>query len=396
MTPPKLLHILGSSAFGGDSVLVLEMGRAAREAGFEVDVLATDPVFQDRIRQEGLGLIDLDVIRREVRPFWDTRGLLRLTRFLRDSSYAVVHTHTSKPGIVGRLAATRAAVPVIVHTVHGFAFHEETSRLPRLVYTAIERRASHWCDLIVTVSEHHRAVALHMGIGAPGKVVAIPNGVPVSRTEVSRPVETVRAELGIGDRLMVLSTGRLAEQKGLEYLIRAVPLLGTTADHVRVVMAGDGPLRDELGALITELGVEEVVVLLGFRSDIGDLLAAADVVALPSLWEGLSISLLEAMAAGKPIVTTSIASNAEVTGNGRAAVLVPPKDPAALADALVDLVAVPARRRELGDIARVEQANRFGMQPMLQAYLDQYSRLLREKCGVDPSGDALTVDTRHD
>lgn len=395
MTRPRLLHILGSSAFGGDSVLVLEMGRAAREAGFDVDILATDPVFQDRIKEEGLGLVDLDVIRREIRPVWDTRGLVRLTRYLASTSYSVVHTHTSKPGIVGRLAASRARVPVIVHTVHGFAFHEETGSLARLAYAAMERLAARWCDLIVTVSEHHRDVALQMGIGTAGKVIAIPNGVPAARAHATRSSEDVRAELGLGNRLMVLSTGRLAEQKGLEYLIRAVPLLGSRASDLKIVLAGDGPLLHDLAALIGDLGVGDTVDLIGFRSDIGDLLAAADLVVLPSLWEGLSVSLLEAMAAGRPIITTAIASNVEVTGNGRAAVLVPVKDPAALAAAITALVADADLRLDLERRAQAEQSSRYGMQPMLDAYLEQYQRLLRAKTVTSSTGGAPIVDTNH-
>ena len=128
MTPPRLLLVKGSAPFGGDCVLMLELGRAATERGFEVDVLATDPHFRDLITEQGLGLVDLDVIRREIRPLWDLRGLLRLTSYLRRTPYSIVHTHTTKPGIVGTLAARRAGIPSVIHTVHLFPFHEETGR----------------------------------------------------------------------------------------------------------------------------------------------------------------------------------------------------------------------------------------------------------------------------
>ena len=379
MTPRKILHIKGSAPFGGDCVLMLELGRAAQERGFEVDVLATDRHFREMIREAGLGLVDLDVIRREIRPLWDLRGLGRLTSFLSKSSYALVHTHTTKPGIVGTLAARRARVPAVLHTVHLFPFHEETGRVTTAAYVAAERLSARWCDRIVTVSEYQREWALRVGIGKPEQIVAIPNGVPIERARPARSPAEVRAELGVGKAFMILSTGRLAEQKGLEYLIRAAVLLRNDIPGARIVLAGVGPLERRLSKLVTDLGVADTVSLVGHRSDVGDLLAAADLVALPSLWEGLSISLLEAMAAGKPVVTTTIGSNREVTNDGETAVLVPPKDAESLAAAIRSLAADEERLAELGRRGRSAQLERYTLQRMLDSYLDEYDRLLRKE-----------------
>jgi glycosyltransferase involved in cell wall biosynthesis len=379
VTPPRLLHIKGSSPFGGDCVLMLELGRAAQAQGFEVDILATDPHFRDMIREEGLGLVDLDVIRREIRPVWDFRGQQRLTAFLSRSSYSLVHTHTTKPGIVGTLAARRARIPAIMHTVHLFPFHEETGRLATAAYVGAERLAARWCDRIVAVSEFQRDWALRAGIGRPEQIIAIPNGVPAERVQPSRSPTDVRAELGIGDAFMMLSTGRLAEQKGLEYLIRAAALLPNDMPSAKIVLAGVGPLETQLSRLVSHLGLGDTVKLVGHRSDVGDLLAAADLVVLPSLWEGLSISLLEAMAAAKPVVTTAIGSNREVTNDGETAVLVPPKDAVSLAAAIRSLAIDRTRLEELGRRGQEAQLERYTLQRMLDAYLDEYDRLLRQK-----------------
>ncbi|MGH3135632.1 MAG: glycosyltransferase family 4 protein [Gaiellaceae bacterium] len=392
MTRPKVLHIHGSSKFGGDSVLILELGRAARERGFEVDVLATDPRFQEAVREENLGLVDLDVIRREIRPLWDLRGLLRLTRFLSGSRYTLVHTHTTKPGVVGTLAARRAGIPAVMHTVHLFPFHEETGRAVTAAYVGAERVAARWCDRIVTVSEFQRDWALRVGIGSPTKVISIPNGVPTERAQPKRSRADVRAELGIGGGIMVLSTGRLAEQKGLEYLIRAAALIRDDLPEARIVLAGDGPLRGKLSQLVSDLRLEEAVSVLGHRSDVGDLLAASDLVVLPSLWEGLSISLLEAMAAGKPVVTTSIGSNREVTNDGETAALVPPKDPESLAGVMRSLASDRSRMKELGARGQQVQRERYALPRMLDAYMDEYDRLLRQK-SVQPRARRVQVET---
>ncbi|MGH3066653.1 MAG: glycosyltransferase family 4 protein [Gaiellaceae bacterium] len=373
---PRLLLIKGSAPFGGDCVLMLELGRAARERGFDVDVLATDPHFQAMIRSEGLGLVDLDVIRREIRPLWDLRGLIRLRRFLARSPYAIVHTHTTKPGIVGALAARRAGVPAVMHTVHLFPFHEETGRIVTAVYVAVEKLAARWCDRIVAVSESQRDWALRAGIGRPGQVVAIPNGVSTDRATPRRSRADVRAELGLrDDELVILSTGRLAEQKGLEYLIRAAALLRDDLPDARILLAGDGPRRDRLAKLVSSLELDGRVVLLGRRSDVGDLLVASDLVVLPSLWEGLSISLLEAMASARPVITTSIASNREVTNDGEAAVLVPPKDVESLAEAIRSLAADVPRQHELARRGQEVQRERYELHRMLAGYMAEYERL---------------------
>lgn len=375
--PKRVLHVVGSSKFGGDSVLVVELARAARDRGFAVDILATDPHFQDLIRQNGIGLVDLDVIRREIRPAWDLSGLVRLSGFLSRTPYTIVHTHTSKPGVVGRLAAHHNRVPAIVHTVHLFGFHEGSPRIPSAVYAGIERRAAHWCDRIITVSEYHRDWALRVGIGTPEKVVAIPNGVPDHRAAADVDPRLVRASLGLGDDdFVIVSTGRLAEQKGLEYLIRAMPAVLSAVPDAVVLLAGEGPLIVPLSRLVDELGLASRVRLLGFRADVADLLTAADLVALPSLWEGLSISLLEAMAAGRPVVTTTIGSNREVTRDGAVADLVPPKDAAALATAVISLAGDPQRREALGRAARTEQQTRYTIDRMLAGYMEQYDILL--------------------
>jgi glycosyltransferase involved in cell wall biosynthesis len=389
---PRLLHIKGAG-FGGDSVLIVELGRAAQEQGFHVDVLAADRRFQELILEAGLGLVDLDVIRREIRPLQDARALGALTRLFSRSGYTIVHTHTSKPGVLGRLAARRAGVPAIIHTPHLFPFHEESGRLATAAYVRCERVAARWCDRIVTVSDFHREWALRLGIGRPGQVISIPNGVPPDRVVSRRSREEVRRALGVGDRFMVLTSGRLAPQKGVEYLVRAAPRVRDSVPGVRIVVVGDGPLEQQLSRLAVELGLEDTVQLLGFRSDMAELLGASDLVVLPSLWEGLSISLLEAMAAAKPIVTTTLGSNREVTDDGRAARLVAPKDVEGLAAAIVALEASPDERDELGRKAHEIQRERYSIQRMLDAYLAEYERLLRQAHAAVPSHELQAAET---
>ncbi len=377
----KVLHIVGDSKFGGGTVIIVQLAQLAQQIGWQVDILSTDLETQKQAGQLGIGVKKLDVIWRETRPLRDLQGLYNLVSFLRNSDYALVHTHTSKGGGVGRLAARIAKVPVIVHTVHGFAFHEGSPCFQIWLYASLERLAARWCDRIVTVSHFHRDWALELGIGNLHKVLAIPNGIPKKRTEPTRPAAQVRGELGVApDELVILSTGRLATQKGLEDLIDAVPLLNEGLHcSFRVLLAGEGDLRSDLESRIKNLGLQEQVIFLGFREDIGDLLAASDIVTLPSLREGLSIALLEAMAAGKPVVTTTIGSNCEVLHHGETGLLVPPRSPQKLAEALSILGRDEAFRKRLGLRAQQVYRELYTLEHMLQAYQAMYETLCEEK-----------------
>jgi glycosyltransferase involved in cell wall biosynthesis len=385
-SPVRVLHVVGESRYGGAARIILRLGQIAEAEGWHVDVLTTDPIFQQAVRQFGLGLVDLDVIRREIRPIWDLGGLVRLRRFLRRESYQVVHTHTSKAGFVGRLAARLAGVPVIIHTAHGFAFHESSPAPPRIFYSALERIASRWCDRIVTVSEFHRTWAIELGMSDPQRIVAIPNGIAdIARTRRASLAD-VRHEMGAGpDDLVILSMARLAPDKGLEYLIEAASILPRVGRRMQFVIAGDGPHRDHLEYLASARGVSDRVKFLGFREDVGDLLAATDLIVLPSLREGLSIALLEAMAAARPIIATSIGSQREVAAHAEMARLVPPSDALALSQAILHLAADPALMNRLAANARAVYESRYTEARMLHAYRQLYLDLLRSKCAVGPA-----------
>jgi glycosyltransferase involved in cell wall biosynthesis len=377
----RVLHITGDSKFGGGSIVILRLAELAKQQGWQVDVLTTDLAFQEALNKSEIGVAPLDCIWRNIHAVRDLHGLYRLSAFLRRAGYALVHTHTSKAGFVGRLAAKMAGVPVVVHTVHGFAFHEWSSPLTVRAFAALEKLAAYAADSVVTVSEFHRDWAERLGIGSPNKLIAIPNGISLERVRPSRSRVQVRTELGFDlDEYVILSTGRIAPQKGLEYLIQAIPSvysrLGRT---LKVVLAGEGSALSAIEDQAKLLGIEPQVRFLGFRSDIGNLLEAADLVVLPSLREGLSIALLEAMAARKPIVTTSIGSNLEVTMGGAVALLVPPKNSVALAEAILHLACNPQEADRLAQPAYSHYLATYTEEQMLAAYLEKYRQLLRCK-----------------
>ncbi len=377
----RILHIVGDSKFGGASVLIIKLAQKAKEIGWEADVLTTDSTFQKELYKHGISFINLNVIWRNIRPLKDIYGLFKLYWFLKKNSYTIAHTHTSKGGFIGRLAARLAGVPVIIHTVHGFAFHEESSSLKVFIYSKLERLAAHWCDTIITVSNFHREWALKLRIGTQKKIKTIVNGISEERIKPIHTIKGIKEKLGIAsNEFIILSIGRLAKQKGFEYLIDAMPKL---SDQIgigyKVLIIGEGPLRNILEEKVKLLKVQGEVKFLGFRKDISDLLAISDIVVLPSLREGLSISLLEAMAAGKPIVTTTIGSNMEVITHRETGILVPPKSSDKIVENILFLMKNKNLQKQLGNKAYQTFCECYTEERMLKEYIDEYIFICKEK-----------------
>jgi len=376
----KILHIVGDSKFGGGSVIVLRLAQKANDIGWSVDILTSDAVFKEFLKNQGCGVVELEVIWRKINPLRDLLGLYRLYRFLKKSNYTIVHTHTSKAGFVGRLAAYLAKSPIVIHTVHGFAFHEQSSLLEIYLYSFLERLASHWCDRIVCVSEFHKKWALRLAIANKNKIIAINNGIPENRILPSRDKGSVLKEINLTNEIVILFTGRLAPQKGVEYLLKSVPIIASKINMpFKILIIGEGPLRYYLDEIVEKLNIGRYVKFLGFRKDIGDLLNISDIVVFPSLWEGLSIALLEAMAAGKPIITTTIGSNLEVVKSEETALLVPPKNSESIAEAVIRLINNPEFAKKLGEEAKKTYQKKYTEEIMLNNYANLYFSLLKTK-----------------
>ncbi|MFA9430142.1 glycosyltransferase [Egicoccus sp. AB-alg2] len=368
----KILHVIGDSDYGGGSKIICQVAEASQRAGHRVEVLTTSPRFQQVLRDAGVAVLDRDWVRRRPDPWTDVRGVTGLTRHLRRGGYDLVHTHTTRGGMLGRLAAHRAGTPVIVHTAHGFAVAETDAGWKQRTYFALERLAARWCHYVVAVSGHHGRWAADYGVQPRIALRVIPNGVPDLPVVVPPPQPPAVA----GDAPRLLHFGRIAGGKGIDVLLVALArvraaLPADARPHLWV--AGDGPALDAERARAAALGLAGAVTWLGHRDDLPALLQAADVVVLPSLREGLSLALLEAMAAGRPIVASALGGNVEALDHGRCGALVPPDDADALASTMADLLAQPARAAELGVAARGRYLDVYRLERMLDDYLALYA-----------------------
>jgi glycosyltransferase involved in cell wall biosynthesis len=242
-------------------------------------------------------------------PLKDTLALLDLTVFLKRNFYHIVHTHNSKAGFLGRLAAKLAGVPVIVHTVHGFAFHDEEPLWRQVLFRNLERLGSHWCDKMVFISQPLIEWALRDHIVGEGKIVKIYSGIqldkfhPVKSNEKNR----LRKKWQLQQKDAVVGiVSKLWEGKGHSTLIEAFKRLKERIKTAKLVIVGEGYLYDELFSLVDTNGLRESVLFTGFQMDVSEIIATFDVAVLPSFFEGMGRVILEAMAMEKPVVASRV------------------------------------------------------------------------------------------
>jgi len=334
-----------------------------------------------RLDGEALAIPDADVrllpwLRHPVAPAHDAAAVLRLAAMLADVD--LLHTHSSKAGILGRAAARLARVPAVVHTVHGWSFNATQGATTRAAYVALERLAAEGTDRLVCVSEADRAMGLALGIGDASRYRVFRSGIDASlyaRDERAR--ERVRRELALDDRTIVVgSVGNLKPQKAPLDFVEAARHAHAEDPRLRFVYAGDGELRVEVEAAIAAASLTGVVRLLGWRDDIPALLAACDLFLLTSRFEGLPRAALQAIAASVPVVATDTGGIAEIVVSGESGVLVPVGDAEAAARAVLRLASDPLGRARLAAEARRRLNGTFDIGRMLRDLEEEYDRVL--------------------
>jgi len=326
---------------------------ALREQGHEVVGVCAPGDLVDRVRADGFR-VETMPLRRSANPFLNIRAGLALRRLFRDEGFDMVHAHTPVAAFVGRLAAAGAGVPRVVYTAHGFYFHEHMPPLRRSAHIAAEWMAGRFTDILFTQAEEDAQTARRLGLCRTGDVLAIGNG---SDPAVFHPPaadsahRAIRTSLGTpGDRTVILATGRLVAEKGYRELVEAMRDVDAELWVVGPRLASDHAegIEDVIRMVENDPGLRERIRFLGYRSDMPDLLRAADIFTLPSHREGMPRSIIEAMLTGLPVVATDIRGTREEVVDGETGLLVPVRDTAALAGALGSMVADAARRTDMG------------------------------------------------
>jgi glycosyltransferase involved in cell wall biosynthesis len=371
-----VLHLIGSLTSGGAErnlyYLAPEMARSRFSYG--ICCLLDRGELADEVESLGLPVSSLGY-----RKCLAGLAVFRLWRLLKRRRVKIIHTHLFECGVVGRLAAWLAGVPVIVTHEHGKTLWK------RWHHRWFERLAARRTDLRIAVSEDIRDLRLKHEHTPPEKIVVVANAVEPSRFEVPEAArDAKRAEIGVTGSVVVGTVGRLVEAKSYDMLLEIARDVSARRPDVKFILVGEGHLGGTLRRMRDTLGLADRVLFLGNRRDIPELLAAMDLYVITSQREGLPVSLIEAMMAAKPVVATAVGGIPENIVDGEDGVLVEPANRQAFVEAALSLLGDPRRMRELGRRARDKAVARYSACKILETLETIYVSLLVSK-GMVPS-----------
>jgi len=372
MDKPHIFHMIDGLTFGGAETLLRDLAAGLEMRGYRITVgYSTPGPFVSELEKKGLRLVRFPRLGL-IDPFLT----LRLARFMRKEKPQVFHTHLFKSDFHGRLAARLAGVPVVVSTLHNNDVWANNWLMGHLYgSTAV------WADRLIAVSEEVRQFHLQK-TGVPAdKLVVIQNAVDVKAfTGHEEEAKRIRAEFGIAsDAPLFGIVGRLKPQKNVPMFLQAAVEILREQPNARFLIVGDGPLMPELEAQARELGLFPAVVFTGMRKDIPTILSSLDVLVLSSLWEGLPVILLEAMASSLPVVSTAVDGVVGVVDPDVTAFLTPSGDPAALAQACIRLARDPQLRKQMGSAGFEKVMKSYSLDAMINRISDLYLQLLRNR-----------------
>ena len=363
---PRILDIVNTD-HAALNFLAYRVGWINRHSEFVNDIVCSPGPHLARLDVEQTRVTPLD-IPRDMSPTSLGRLLGRLVSLMRAERYTIVHTHNSITGAVGRLAARLARVPLVIHTTHGFHFHENMSTLRRLPWVAAERWLSRFCDLLLCQNRQEVEEIRRLGIRPRQGVCHVGNGIDLGQF---RP----RARMPENERPVLLCVARLEPVKNHAMLFRAFGILRRRHDAV-LKLVGEGPWRERYERELAAAGLADAVEFLGYRYDVPELTAASDVGVLTSVKEGIPRALMQAAAVGVPVVATDVKGTREVVVNAQTGFLVPLGDAEALAERLGRLLDDAELRRQMGTRAVQYAREHFDEEQVVQRLVRVYRNAL--------------------
>ncbi len=362
----QVLHVINTAEVGGGGEHVVRLARALIRYGFRSAVaVGRDGPATGRFRDTGVSVTILGTYR--------VSAPIRLAALFKAVRPDLVHLHGSRAGFVGALAAQLSRSGPIVYTAHAFAFKRRLPGILRWGAAGADRLTCHFASKVICLTQKDVEAARQHGIGVSNFVV-IPNGIDLG--QFATPPD-LRSEFGLGASTPVVGMiARLVPQKDPQTFVRMARQVVDAVPEARFLLVGDGPLRFPVEQLVRELDLEKWVTLTGFRQDVPAMLATVDVVVLPSLWEGLPLVVLEAMAAAKPVVASALPSLAEVVVDGETGLLVPVREYSGFAEAVIHLIRHPDVRQVMGRKGRDRVARDFSLDQMVKATVGVYRSAL--------------------
>jgi glycosyltransferase involved in cell wall biosynthesis len=312
----------------------------------------------------------------------DLLAFISIYRLIKRIRPHIVHTHTSKAGLLGRLAAFLARVPVIIHTPHGHVFHSYYGPFMTRIFIIAERILSLMTDKIAALTDRERDEHLEQGVASIEKYTIIHSGVMLQQImNMNIDIETGKKEFGIPQNSNVIGVvGRLVPIKGHKYLVSAAKRIIKEFDNTVFVFVGDGYLESRLEKQAESLGVRKHIIFAGWRKDVIEVLDLFDILVLPSLNEGMGKVLIEGMALGKPIVASRVGGIIDLVKNGDNGILVSPRDSDALGEAILTLIRNKNLAQRLGEYGKANISPEYDTFVMVRQIEEMYENMLSRKC----------------
>lgn len=375
----KVLHLITRLIVGGaqdNTLLTVEKHNRDR---YEVHLASNpDAPWHNRAKHVADQFHALPALENPLNPIQDIQALSQILSLLRRERFDIVHTHSSKAGILGRIAARLMGNCMVVHTIHGFAFHDFMPTWKQQYYILLERAVRSCTDFFITVCEQNRKQALALGLLREKQSQAIYSGIDFTRLDQPCNIQKIRHQFSIPDGWQVIGmVGRLDTQKAPHFLIEAFEKVSQVQPKTLLFLVGEGELRAQLEAQAAQLGLAKTVKFLGSRNDVPDILKVIDIFALSSLWEGLGRAMTEAMLIGKPVVVPDIYGIPEIVHHQKTGLLFPVGDVSTLSQHLIDLLQNSEKRDHLGKAAKKLTRELFSADKMTNEIEEIYDILLK-------------------
>jgi len=378
----KVLHIHTRGIIGGSGTNTLLSMLGLPKETYEPELAyGCKGSLIEEVKRNNLTTNKIPHLKNEINIFYDFFALVELILLMRKNDYSIVHTHNSKAGILGRVAANICRVPIIIHTQHSCVFKYGTLNcFQKNFFFLLEMLAAKFTDKIIYISQTLRQEFINNKIGSDDKSVSIYSGIEIEKFKVKIDAFKKRNQLGFkSNDFLVGIVSRLEEGKGNEFVIKSIPKIIEKISNIKFIFVGDGPLRDNLEMLAESLGVAEKTMFLGLRDDVSDLLQIFDIVCLASLYEGMGRVLLEAQAAGRPVVATKVGGIVDIVAENKTAILVAPRDVDALTSAIIRLINDENLRNKMSAAAEEFVDYRFSSKKMVEDIISVYEELLKTK-----------------
>ena len=374
----KILHVITHLPIGGAQDNTLYTVELLDKEKYDISLCCNlDGELVERAKKvEAVKLFDIPFLGREVSPYRDIRAFLSLYKLFKEEDFTIIHTHSSKAGLLARLAAVLNKTPIVIHTIHGFAFNDFMNGLKKNFFIYLEKLLAKWTDVLITVSNLNKKKIIDLNIAHENKIKNIYSGIDLSLFTNKRDDE-FRKELNLeNDHLLLGSVGRLSNQKDPITMIEAFGIISKPFPNAHLALVGDGELKGKILEKIDQLKLNGRIHLTGNKNNPWSVYHSMDLFIMSSIYEGLGRSITEALSCGVPVVCTDVEGVPEIVRDNITGILVRPKDSNKLADAIIRTLNDMETAKKMAEEGRRFVNDNFDVNKMVNDIDSLYNTLI--------------------